>query len=89
MVKLQGLCATGVNLGDEFRTLSVSKGQPQVSKHLRVLKDAGLVVSSVDAQRRLYELRSQRFQELDEWLEPYRSYWNARLDDLETHLDDS
>ena len=63
--------------------------QPQVSKHLRVLRDAGLVMSSVDAQRRLYELRAQPFRELDEWLDRYRSYWNALLDDLETHLDHS
>ena len=63
--------------------------QPQVSKHLRVLREAGIVVSSVDAQRRIYELRPQPFRALDEWLERYRSYWDARLDDLETHLENS
>ena len=63
--------------------------QPQVSKHLRVLRDAGLVVSSVDAQRRLYQLRPQPFRELDEWLDRYRSYWDGRLDDLEAHLENS
>ena len=63
--------------------------QPQVSKHLRVLREAGIVVSSVDAQRRIYELRPQPFRVLDEWLERYRSYWDARLDDLETHLENS
>ena len=63
--------------------------QAQVSKHLRVLRDAGLVTSSVDAQRRLYELRPQPFEELDEWLGRYRGYWDARLDDLEAHLDNS
>lgn len=60
--------------------------QPQVSKHLRVLKDAGLVDVSADAQRRLYELRPQPLIELDAWLEPYRRYWNTRLDALERHL---
>ncbi len=63
--------------------------QTQVSKHLRVLREAGIVVSTVDAQRRLYELRPQPFRELDDWLEGYRSYWEARLDELETHLDNS
>jgi len=52
--------------------------QPQVSKHLRVLREAGLVVSTVEAQRRSYELRQQPFRELDEWLEGHRSYWEAR-----------
>jgi DNA-binding transcriptional ArsR family regulator len=61
--------------------------QPQVSKHLRVLKEAGLVESTTDAQRRLYELRPQALFELDAWLEPYRRYWNARLDALESRLD--
>jgi len=61
--------------------------QPQVSKHLRVLKEAGLVESTTDAQRRLYELRPQALFELDAWLEPYRRYWNARLDALERRLD--
>lgn len=61
--------------------------QPQVSKHLRVLKNAGLVDVHRDAQRRRYELRLQPLVELDGWLEPYRRYWNARLDALERHLD--
>lgn len=61
--------------------------QPQASKHLRVLRDAGLVQVSAHAQRRLYELRQQPFRELESWLEPYRRYWNARLDELERHLD--
>ena len=60
--------------------------QPQVSKHLRVLKEAGLVEAHPDAQRRLYELRPQALFELDAWLEPYRRYWVARLDALERHL---
>ncbi len=60
--------------------------QPQTSKHLRVLKDAGLVEVRPDAQRRLYELRAQPLLELDAWLEPYRQYWSERLDALETML---
>lgn len=68
-------------IGDRLRLR-----QPQVSKHLRVLRDAGLVDVSADAQRRLYELRHQPFRELDNWLQPYRRYWNARLDQLERHL---
>ncbi len=63
--------------------------QPQVSKHLRVLREAGLVASTVEAQRRSYELRPQPFRELDEWLDGYRGYWEARLDDLEAHLENS
>lgn len=61
--------------------------QPQVSKHLRVLKQAGLVESHAEAQRRLYELRPQALFELDAWLEPYRIYWTARLDALERRLE--
>ncbi len=62
-------------------------GQPQVSKHLRVLREAGIVSSTVDAQRRLYRLRPEPFRELDDWLEPYREFWSERLDRLEAHLD--
>ena len=61
--------------------------QPAVSKHLRVLKEAGLVVVQPDAQRRLYQLRSEPLSELDEWLAPYRRLWAERLDALERHLD--
>ncbi len=60
--------------------------QPAVSKHLRVLREAGLVASRVDAQRRLYRLRPEPLQELDEWLAPYRRLWADRLDDLDRHL---
>ena len=62
--------------------------QPHVSKHLRVLKGAGLVDVHPEAQRRLYELRLQPLRELDAWLEPYRQFWNARLDALERRLDE-
>ena len=75
------------HVGEIERRLELE--QPQVSKHLRVLRDAGLVGSSVDAQRRLYQLRPQPFRELDEWLDRYRKYWDARLDDLEAHLENS
>jgi len=61
--------------------------QPGVSRHLRVLRDAGLVDVRVDAQRRIYRLRAEPLAELDAWLEPYRAHWSSRLDALEAHLD--
>ena len=61
--------------------------QPAVSKHLRVMKEAGLVEVRPDAQRRLYRIRVEPLQELDAWLEPYRALWNERLDRLEHHLE--
>lgn len=61
--------------------------QPSVSKHLRVLKDSGLVESRVDAQRRLYRLRPEPLMEIDEWLQPFRRFWSAHVDALERHLD--
>lgn len=61
--------------------------QPGVSRHLKVLRDAGLVEVRHDAQRRLYRLRSEPLMELDAWLEPYRAEWAARLDSLEEHLE--
>ncbi len=61
--------------------------QPGVSKHLRVLRDAGLVEVRVDAQRRLYRLRPEPLRQIDEWLAPYRAAWRDRLDTLERHLD--
>jgi DNA-binding transcriptional ArsR family regulator len=61
--------------------------QPTVSKHLRVLRDAGFVESTVDAQRRLYRLKPEPFQEVDAWLEPFRRFWSAHVDALERHLD--
>ena len=60
--------------------------QPAVSKHLRVLRDAGLVSVRVDAQRRVYRVRAEPLRELDSWLEPYRHMWAGRLDDLDRHL---
>ena len=64
----------------------VGMHQPGVSRHLRVLRDAGLVEVRRDAQRRLYRLRPEPLMELDAWLEPYRAEWTARLDSLERHL---
>jgi DNA-binding transcriptional ArsR family regulator len=62
--------------------------QPAVSKHLRVLRDAGLVEVRADAQRRLYRVRPEPLRELDEWLAPYRAMWTSRLDALESHLEE-
>ena len=61
--------------------------QPTVSKHLRVLRDAGFVESTVDAQRRLYRLNPEPLQQVDAWLAPFRRFWSAHLDALERHLD--
>jgi DNA-binding transcriptional ArsR family regulator len=61
--------------------------QPGTSKHLKVLREAGLVRARQDAQRRVYELSPEPLAEVDEWLAPYRRAWAARLDSLEAHLD--
>jgi DNA-binding transcriptional ArsR family regulator len=61
--------------------------QPSVSKHLRVLREAGFVESTVDAQRRLYRLKPEPFQEVDAWLAQFRRFWSAHVDALERHLD--
>ena len=73
------------SVGEIERHLGIS--QPAVSKHLRVLRDAGFVESTVDAQRRLYRLKSGPFQELDAWLEQFRRFWSVHIDALERHLD--
>jgi len=67
---------------------SLGLSQPAVSKHLRVLKDAGLVEARPDAQRRLYRIRPEPLEELDEWLASYRQLWTTHLDRLEEHLDE-
>ena len=72
-------------VGELVRLLAAS--QPSVSKHLRVLREAGLVEVRVDAQRRLYRVRPEPLREVATWLEPYRLLWESRLDDLERHLD--
>src|SRR5258708_6753332 len=61
--------------------------QPTVSKHLRVLREAGFVESTVDAQRRLYRLKPESLEEVDAWLAPFRRLWSAHVDALERHLD--
>jgi DNA-binding transcriptional ArsR family regulator len=72
-------------VGELVDRLGVS--QPAVSKHLRVLRDAGLVEARADAQRRLYRIRPEPLAELDEWLASYRELWTTHLDRLEDHLD--
>jgi DNA-binding transcriptional ArsR family regulator len=62
--------------------------QPAVSKHLRVLREAGLVAVRVDAQRRLYRLQPDGLREIDQWVAPYRALWSSSLDKLERHLQD-
>ena len=61
--------------------------QPTVSKHLRVLREAGFVESTVDAQRRIYRLKPEPFREVDAWLAQFRRFWSAHIDALERHLD--
>jgi DNA-binding transcriptional ArsR family regulator len=65
---------------------AVGMSQPVVSKHLRVLRDAGLVSVEPDGQRRLYSINAEPLAELDDWLKPYRKFWSAKLDALERHL---
>jgi DNA-binding transcriptional ArsR family regulator len=74
------------SVGELVEALAMS--QPAVSKHLRVLREAGLVEARVDEQRRLYRLRAEPLRELDAWLAPYRWAWDASLDRLEAHLGD-
>jgi DNA-binding transcriptional ArsR family regulator len=79
------LVSSQQSVGEVERQLRMP--QPTVSKHLRVLRDAGFVQSRVDAQRRLYRLKPEPFQEVDAWLEQFRRFWSAHVDDLERHLD--
>jgi DNA-binding transcriptional ArsR family regulator len=65
---------------------ALDMSQPSVSKHLRVLRDAGLVEARVDAQRRIYALCPEPLAELDAWLKPYRRFWRGRLESLQRHL---
>lgn len=71
-------------VGDIVDAMTLS--QPLVSKHLRVLREAGLVEARVDAQRRIYRVRAEPLRAMDEWLQPYRRLWAQRLDALEEHL---
>jgi len=73
------------SVGDLESALNLS--QPSVSKHLRVLRDAGFVEATIDAQRRVYRIRTEPLQEVDAWMVPFRRYWSARVDALERHLD--
>jgi DNA-binding transcriptional ArsR family regulator len=73
------------SVGDLESALNLS--QPSVSKHLRVLRDAGFVEATIDAQRRVYRIRPEPLQEVDAWIAPFRRYWSARVDALERHLD--
>ena len=79
------LVSSEQSVGEIERQLGMT--QPTVSKHLRVLRDAGFVESTVDAQRRLYRLTPEPLQELDAWLVPFRRFWSAHVDALERHLD--
>ena len=72
-------------VGDLVGRLELS--QPGVSKHLKVLRDAGLVEVRQDAQRRLYRVRAEPLAEIEAWLAPYRRLWAGTLDALERHLD--
>ena len=79
------LASSEQSVGEIERQLRMP--QPTVSKHLRVLRDAGFVESQVDAQRRLYRLTPAPLKELDAWLVPFRRFWSAHVDALERHLD--
>jgi DNA-binding transcriptional ArsR family regulator len=79
------LGASEQSVGEIERRLHMP--QPAVSKHLRVLREAGFVESTVDAQRRLYRLRPEPLQEVDMWLAQFRRFWSAHVDALERHLD--
>jgi DNA-binding transcriptional ArsR family regulator len=79
------LSSSELSVGDIEERLRMP--QPSVSKHLRVLREAGLVESRVDAQRRLYRIRPEPLMEVDAWLAPFRRFWTVHVDALERHLD--
>ena len=79
------LVSSQQSVGEIERRLRMA--QPTVSKHLRVLREAGFVESTVDAQRRVYRLKPQPLEEVDAWLAPFRQFWSAHVDALERHLD--
>jgi len=79
------LVSSQQSVGEIERQLGIP--QPTVSKHLRVLRDAGFVESTVDAQRRFYRLKPEPFREVDAWLAPFRRFWSAHVDALERYLD--
>jgi DNA-binding transcriptional ArsR family regulator len=82
---LSVLVSSQQSVGEIERQLRMP--QPTVSKHLRVLREACFVESTVDAQRRLYRLRPEPFQEMDAWLAQFRRFWSVHVDALERHLD--
>jgi DNA-binding transcriptional ArsR family regulator len=82
---LSFLLSSERSVGEIERELGLP--QPSVSKHLRVLRDAGFVESRIEAQRRLYQLRPEPLMELDSWLSPFRRFWSKHVDALERHLD--
>jgi DNA-binding transcriptional ArsR family regulator len=79
------LASSEQSVGEIERQLRMP--QPAVSKHLRVLREAGFVESTVDAQRRLYRLKPEPFREVDDWLAQFRRFWSAHVDALERYLD--
>ncbi|MBI1332120.1 MAG: metalloregulator ArsR/SmtB family transcription factor [Armatimonadetes bacterium] len=79
------LAASEQSVGEIEKQLGMS--QPKVSKHLRVLRDAGLVQAQIDAQRRVYRVRAESLREVEDWLTPFRRFWTAHVDALERHLD--
>ncbi|WP_027796134.1 ArsR/SmtB family transcription factor [Paraburkholderia acidipaludis] len=79
------LAGAECSVGDIEEALSLP--QPSVSKHLRVLREAGFVESRVDAQRRLYRIKPEPLMEIDTWLAQFRQYWEVHVDALERHLD--
>lgn len=79
------LVSSEQSVGEIERQLGMT--QTTVSKHLRVLREAGFVESTVDAQRRLYRLRPEPLQEVDAWLAPFRRFWSRHVDALQRHLD--
>ncbi|MGH7603188.1 MAG: ArsR/SmtB family transcription factor [Gemmatimonadaceae bacterium] len=82
---LELLVSSERSVGEIERRLRMS--QPTVSKHLRVLRDAGFVESTVDAQRRVYRLKPEPLQQVEKWLAPFRRFWSTHVDALERHLD--
>jgi len=68
---------------------SLDLSQPGVSKHLKVLREAGLVAVRAEGKQRVYALRAQPLVEVDAWLAPYRAFWSNRLDALERHLEEN
>jgi DNA-binding transcriptional ArsR family regulator len=79
------LASSELSVGEIERELGMP--QPTVSKHLRVLREAGLVEAEVDAQRRLYRLKPESLREVDAWLAPFRRFWSRHVDALERHLE--